>query len=84
MTDEGYEQFLRRALEASRRDKGDDHKQTLSHPARPSGSFEKAGGSKEVRALINEHYRVLAEAHALVDSLRAASLATTAALMCQA
>lgn len=53
-SDEGYEQLLRRGLDISRREKGNDHAETLAHLAALTVHLEKMGKATEARAFAEE------------------------------
>jgi hypothetical protein len=57
---EDYAEVLRRGLEFSRREKGNDHEETLAHLAALAAHLEKTGKSPEARALAEERDRLAA------------------------
>jgi WD40 repeat protein len=53
-SDEGYEQLLRRGLEFTRREKGDDHEETLAHLDALAVHLQNMGKSAEARQFAQE------------------------------
>jgi hypothetical protein len=55
-----YAEILRRGLEQSRREKGDDHEEPLAHPAALAVVFEQMGQPEAARPFTEEHARLSA------------------------
>jgi WD40 repeat protein len=60
ISDDGYEELLRRSLEFSRREKGKDHEEILSHLAALSIHLEKMGKPAEACTFDEERVRLAA------------------------
>jgi hypothetical protein len=59
-SDEGYERLLWRGLKFTRREKGNDHEETLAHLAALAVHLERMGKTAEARAFAEQRERLAA------------------------